>query len=104
MQNNPAALTHFWQNPRIFTPPNAESLVDFSVRVLTAWQALIYQHQGKKVLLMTHGGVIRVILCHLHDQPLESLFDLTVNHADLYSITIPETSDNAIITYHDCDV
>lgn len=104
MQSNPTALTRFWQNPLIFTPPNAESLIDFSVRVLTAWEALIYQHQGEKVLLITHGGVIRVILCHLHDQSLESLFNFTVDHADLYSIKIPATSNNVTITYHGCNV
>lgn len=104
MQSNSTALARFWQNPLTFTPPDAESLPDFRLRILTAWQALISQHQGEKGLLITHGGVIRVILCHLHDQPLESLLNFTVKHADLYSIKIPAISDHAIVTYHGCDV
>lgn len=103
MQTDANALAHFWSNPLVNTPPNAEPLLSFNCRVLSAWQELIFQHTGKKILLVTHGGVIRSILCHIQSQPLENLLAFKINHADRYSVRIAQTAANIAVTYHTFD-
>lgn len=58
-------LAAFWQAPADHTLPEAESLADFHDRVLGAWQALLAALADSRVLVVTHGGVIRQILGHL---------------------------------------
>lgn len=51
-------------------PPNGESFVTFSDRVLKAWQELSELPDDSHVLLVTHGGVLRVILPTVLGMPL----------------------------------
>ncbi len=62
------ALEQFWQAPASATLPKAESLTDFHQRVVSSWQLLIEQaieNDNKKILLICHGGVIRMILADI---------------------------------------
>ncbi|MCW8345118.1 histidine phosphatase family protein [Vibrio sp. ZSDZ65] len=56
-------LEPFWVNPSQTSLPNAESLNDFHTRVVRYWASLATQKQN--TLVVTHGGVIRMILAHL---------------------------------------
>jgi len=82
------ALENFWRDPVAFTPPQAESLLSFQARVLAAWQELPARYPGQHVLLVTHGGVMRIILCHLQQRPLAELLSLSVPHAALHQAIV----------------
>lgn len=66
-------LEQFWQAPGSFSLPHGETLPLFHHRVVSAWLNLIaeqFSHLGDdkkplKVVLVTHGGVIRMILAHV---------------------------------------
>ena len=88
MQTDPYGLQSFWTDPLLHTPPGAESLRSFQRRVLTAWQHRIAQHAGQRILLITHGGVIRVLRCHLEQYPLSELLRLAVPLGSLHSIEL----------------
>lgn len=83
MQTHADALFRFWQNPLTYPPPKAEHLLDFETRVLSTWYEIQQQFVDKKNLLITHSGVIRVILCHIQQHPVERLLEFEVNHADM---------------------
>lgn len=85
---DPGALENFWRDPVAFTPPQAEPLLSFQARVLAAWRELPARYPGQHVLLITHGGVMRIILCHLQRRPLSELLSLAVPHAALHRITV----------------
>ena len=87
-QQTPQAVEAFWQNPADNTPPNGERLMDFQHRITDAWQTLIQQHQGKNILLVTHGGVIRLILAHVLQMPLRPVSFLSVPHGCLTQLKI----------------
>ncbi|WP_394256251.1 alpha-ribazole phosphatase family protein [Vibrio harveyi] len=57
-------LDAFWTAPALHTLPNAESLDDFSHRVTCAWSQII-NDINDNLLIVTHGGVIRMILAHV---------------------------------------
>lgn len=90
-----AALESFWRDPVAFTPPQAETLLSFQARVLAAWRELPARYPGQRVLLVTHGGVMRIILCHLQQRPLSELLSLSVPHAALHQITVEHEPQQA---------
>lgn len=94
MQTHADALSRFWQSPLNYPPPNAEHLHDFEARVLSAWYEIQQQFIGKKILLITHSGVIRVIICHILQHPLERLLEFEVNHADMKHVSIEHTESS----------
>ncbi|WP_295445631.1 histidine phosphatase family protein [uncultured Thiodictyon sp.] len=59
-----AQLTRFWDDPVGYTPPGAEPFMEFRGRVLDAWQAQL-QGRDPHTLMLTHGGVLRVIMAQV---------------------------------------
>lgn len=90
MQIDANAVSRFWQNPLTYPPPKAEHLLDFEARVLSAWYEIQQQFANKRTLLITHGGVIRVILCHIRQHPVERLLEFQINHADMQHVCIEQ--------------
>ena len=64
-QDSPELMEKMWQNPMEFCAPKGEAVTDFSVRIEQAWSDLLMQHQGKRILLVCHGGVMRLLLKQL---------------------------------------
>jgi alpha-ribazole phosphatase len=59
-------LVRFWENPVQHTLPKAELLTGFSYRVIKAWNEIVISMREKEnILIVCHGGVIRVILAHV---------------------------------------
>lgn len=52
-----------------FTPPDGESRRDVLARVLTAIAQATRGRDGERILLVTHLGVIKIVLNHLHGSP-----------------------------------
>lgn len=86
MQTDADALSAFWQDPEHHSPPGGESMAIFSARVLQGWNELCKRHTRQRVLVITHGGVIRRIQCHVRNLPLSQLLALEVPHASLHTI------------------
>jgi len=97
MTTDEEALTRFWNDPVQCTPPAAELLLDFERRVLSAWADLLRDYLGEKILLVTHGGVIRVLLCHLQQRPIKQLLEIEVKHAALKQLRIDHTEGPRLI-------
>jgi alpha-ribazole phosphatase len=64
-QDSPELMEKMWQNPMGFCAPKGEAVTDFSMRIEQAWSDLLMQHQGKRILLVCHGGVMRLLLKQL---------------------------------------
>lgn len=76
-------LAAFYQDPIKNPPPNSEPILDFQQRVLKSWQQLLQTQQGKKLLIITHGGVIRALFSLLLNIPLKNSFAIQVSHGGL---------------------
>ncbi len=86
LQHEPEALNNFWQDPERHSPPGGETLSAFSARVLQAWRELRERHAGRRVLVITHAGVIRRLLCEVRRLPLKQLLTLDVPHGSLHRL------------------
>jgi alpha-ribazole phosphatase len=81
MQNNAEALGRFWDNPYDFTPPGAEPLAAFEARVLAALRELRDNCAGEHLLLVTHGGVMRLLLARARGLAAHRLLQVEVAYA-----------------------
>lgn len=67
-------LNHFWQDPINFLPPGGEAVTDFYQRTIDGFDRWQQTLAGKRVLVVCHGGVIRMVLANVLGIPLEKSF------------------------------
>ena len=88
LEEEPDTLNAWWKSPTRVIPPNGESFLDFRSRVLKAFHEISEANKGENLLLVTHAGVIRVILMHVLGMQDENLFRLNVDYASISRIRI----------------
>jgi broad specificity phosphatase PhoE len=69
-------------------PPNGEDYLSFKDRITTAFEALAELPNDSHVLVVTHGGVLRVVLPTVLGMPLNKSFPLHIPFACLSRISI----------------
>lgn len=93
-ETSPELLANFWQKPSQYCPPRAETLMQFQTRVLKGFQELLVQMQNQNWqhgLVVTHGGVIKLLACLATQQPLDELLKMPAELGKLYSFEFSET-------------
>lgn len=96
-------VRQFFADPVKYAPPNGEPLVAFERRVLAGWQTLLENHRSEHVLLVAHGGTIRVLLAHVLAMPLTRIANLEVPYASASRICIHHSEgqpDFASLVFH----
>ncbi|MFO2464790.1 alpha-ribazole phosphatase family protein [Pseudomonas sp. 15FMM2] len=88
MQTDAQALGLFWADPYGFTPPGGEPVEAFSRRVHAAVLRLHQRYAGQRVLLISHGGVMRLLLAQARGLPREQLLNVEVGHGGLFSVRV----------------
>lgn len=83
-------------------PPNGERYVDFRDRIVSAWTGLASYPADSHVLLVTHGGVLRVILPLVLGMPLNASAPLHIPFASFSRLRIRISGDNleATLLFH----
>ena len=82
----PDELAQFWQKPLSFTPPQAESLLAFKSRVLESVETLtqqMYAQGWTRALIISHGGVIKLLKCQALKQNANDLLKMSAELAQL---------------------
>ena len=92
-------LARFWDDPVGFTPPGAEPYTGFRDRVLAGWRGLLSE-PGAHRLLVTHGGVVRVILADLLRMPDAAAILIEVPPACLTRLRIPASPGRPSLMSH----
>lgn len=82
----PEALTAFWQNPYQSTPPNAEAFDAFLQRLHNAKQHLVDTNQSTCTLVITHAGVIRGLRLIAKQTSADEWLTYPVAHASMHSL------------------
>ncbi|GLR71611.1 alpha-ribazole phosphatase [Agaribacter marinus] len=65
LQNEWPLLDAFWQSPSTNTPPQGEALAAMYQRVCKGFTDICQQYKGQRVLVVSHGGVIRQIVASI---------------------------------------
>lgn len=93
-ETSPELLANFWQKPSQYCPPRAETLMQFQTRVLKGFQGLLVEMRNQNwqhALVVTHGGVIKLLACLATQQPLDDLLKMPAELGKLYSFEFSET-------------
>jgi len=100
-----ACITSYWRDPINTSPPNGENLLSFEARVVKAWENMLTEFKGQHILLLSHAGVMRILLCHLLAMPLSELFKLDVALAKASRIQIQHVDGESWpqLIFHGCD-
>ena len=96
MRTDADILARFWRDPLHHTPPGAETLPAFEARVIAAWNDLLAQHRGQRLLLVCHAGVIRLLLSHALAMPLAHMFRIQVPNAGLSRLRVDHHLDGLL--------
>lgn len=85
-QEQPEAWQAFFDDPANNTPPGGEEMAAFFDRIDAAWDDLVERHNGKHILVVCHGAVMRAIYRRILGMPISSLFLIEVPYACLTRI------------------
>lgn len=94
-----AELQRFWDDPMGFTPPGAEPFEALRERVLGGWDRIL-EHRMGFPLVVTHGGVIRVILGQILDLPAAALIRIEVPPASRTRLRVPVGEGRPSLMFH----
>ncbi len=81
-------LSRFWANPLKYDPPEAEPFVIFRERVVRGWQKLL-AGDALRPLIVTHGGVVRVVIGEVFGLSADRLLLLEVPPACRTRLRVP---------------
>ncbi len=103
LAEDPGRLHRFWSDPLNHTPPGAETLPAFRDRVIAAWEDLLARHAGRHLLVVGHAGMMRMILRHVLDMPLERMFRIQIGNAAISRVRIDGQGEAALprLLFHD---
>lgn len=84
------AQMHQWMDDFVNTaPPAGESFYGLKLRVVDFWEELTGAPKAR-VALVAHAGVIRTLIAHTLELPLEKAFNFTVDYAKVSLVTFSE--------------
>jgi alpha-ribazole phosphatase len=92
---DPAGVDRWTSDPETFCFPGGEPLAAFRHRVST-FKKILDNNNGKRLLLVAHGGVIRHLLCSLMGLPSEKYLLFDVQPGSFTSLRV--YSDGAVLT------
>lgn len=82
------SLARYWADPVKHPPANGEPLPDFQRRVAAVWERLTRDHPGEHLLLIAHGGVIRMVLAQVLGMPLRGVLQIEVPVAGMTRLRV----------------
>ncbi|KAB7623370.1 histidine phosphatase family protein [Alkalilimnicola sp. S0819] len=82
------ALQRYWQDPVRHTPPGGEPLTDCHRRVGAVLDSLLDEAEGDHLLVIAHGGIIRLLLARVLEMPLHAVLRLEVANASLSRLRV----------------
>ena len=88
MARDPEGTAAFWRDPVNHTPAGAEPLTAFRDRVTGAWNRLLARHAGERVLLVGHAGMMRILVLHALEMPVEGFYHLDPRNATMIRIRV----------------
>jgi alpha-ribazole phosphatase/probable phosphoglycerate mutase len=74
MEKYPLEFDAWAGNPLKFSPMEGESTLAMRDRVIQAMSEIMENHNKENISIVAHGGVNRIILCHILGIPLENIF------------------------------
>lgn len=85
-KSEPESFKHFWHEPHLYDIEGAETFSQLQQRAMAAINKIAAQHAGQRIALVSHGALIKSVLCHVAGQPLSELWAPPKMHNCAHSI------------------
>ena len=88
-EEDAAALGAFWRDPVAHPPPGGEPFDAFRMRLCAALDDIVRIWPTQRVLVVTHGGAIRLLRCIAEGRAFGDMAGIDVAHASLHRLHWP---------------
>lgn len=102
MARSPEAFAALRRGDDAAGAPGGETLGDFRRRVRAAWSGWLAGADGGHRLLVTHAGVMRVLLEHLLGLPAEGFYRIALPEAAHFQVSILPGHDPVLLRLNAC--
>ena len=103
-QDDARTLTCFWLDPVGNRPQGAETIASFHARVQAVWNDICTSERGRRVLIVGHAGITRMIMSLVLGSPPQHMFRIQVGNAGLTRIRIQGEGAQTLtsLVFHGC--
>ena len=74
---NPNAMKNFYTDPEQADIPESEPFPEFQRRIAGRVREIVAQERGKRIVIVSHGASIRILLADLLSMPIRSIWHLS---------------------------
>lgn len=100
--DDPESQHHFWHMPHLFEVEGAETFFELQERAMQAIRGILRKHFGQRVAVVSHGALIKSVLCHMEELPMRDLWSWQPMHNCAHNIVRLERDGAAeILQYAD---
>jgi len=72
-KQEPEMVDNFWNHPELFIRPNAETYLQLRERAGKKLEEIVAANKGKKILIVTHGVVLKTLHSFFQYQPISEI-------------------------------
>ncbi|MDP4145827.1 MAG: histidine phosphatase family protein [Bacillota bacterium] len=93
----------FWNTPHLLKEFPGESFEEFKARTVGAAKRIIEDNKGKDVLIVAHALVVKFLMNHFENIPLEKAFDDRIINSTSLSIVEVKGNEYNIVKYNNTE-
>ena len=82
------------QNPWNVAAIGGENYAQMWERFFPVWKDLLQKHEGEKLVLVGHNGLLRMLVCFLSGAPFENFKRFHVSNGGVSRVEIEQNNDN----------
>ncbi|WP_408955881.1 alpha-ribazole phosphatase [Natroniella sp. ANB-PHB2] len=97
-------VEQWMKDPVSKRPPAGESLKELEERSIKAFKKILEEERGKKIVIASHGGVIRVLLCNLLQIPLSNSWRLKQSNTAVNILKFYEGDESVVLELLNCSL
>ena len=101
VKKHPKLYKSWLGNPTEVKIPGAEEIKQFCLRVRESLSLILSRHQNESIVVITHGGPIRVILCDALNYSMDMFWKIEQNLGALNILEYSERSALRVIKMND---
>ncbi|MCK8817384.1 alpha-ribazole phosphatase [Natroniella sulfidigena] len=90
-------VDEWMKDPANKKPPAGESLKQLEKRTVKALEKVLEEEEGNKIVIVSHGGVIRTLLCNLLEMPLSKSWRLKQSNTAVNILKFYEGEESVIL-------
>lgn len=94
-KESPDLVASYFKDPNQSTPHNGEPFSEVAERLKAAWETLLTEYRNQHVLVVQHGGTIRILLALILGMPATAMNQFEVPFACLSRVKVFHHSDYA---------